>query len=67
MDITHKCSTAAVNKHGIRVNMLGCKAAPLSFTLIPAQTEFEPVLAVHTKAYHAMRRALRGVCALLWL
>ena len=47
MDVTHKCSTAAVNKHGIGVNMLGGKAAPLSFTLIPAQTESEPV---HTEA-----------------
>ena len=58
MDVTHKCSTAAVNKHGIGVNMLGGKAAPLSFTLIPAQTESEPV---HTEAYYAMRRALRAL------
>ena len=27
MDVTHKCSTAAVNKHGIGVNILGGKAA----------------------------------------
>ena len=40
--------------------MLSGKAAPLSFTLIPAQTESEPV---HTKAYHAMRRALRALTA----
>ena len=39
MDITQKCSTAAVNKHAIGVNLLCCKAAPLTFTLIPAQTE----------------------------
>ena len=39
MDVTHKCSTAAINKHAIRVNMLGGKAAPVTFTLIPAQTE----------------------------
>ena len=57
MDVTHKCSTATVNKHGIRVNMLCRKAAPLSFTLIPAQIESEPV---HTKAYHAMLRALQN-------
>ena len=43
MDVTHKCSTATVNKHTIGVNMLGGKAAPLSFTLIPAQTESKPV------------------------
>ena len=63
MDVTHKCSTAAVNKHAndaITVDMLGSKAAPLSFTLIPAQTESEPV---HTEAYHAMRRALRALTA----
>ena len=40
--------------------MLGGKAAPLSFTLIPAQTESEEV---HTEAYHAMRRALRALTA----
>ena len=60
MDVIHKCSTAAVNKHAIGVNMLGGKAAPLSFTLIPAQTESK---AVHTEAYHAMRRALRALTA----
>ena len=58
MDVTHKCST--VNKHGIRVNMLGGKAAPLSFTLIPAQTESEPV---HTEAYHPILRALLTLTA----
>ena len=40
--------------------MLGGKAAPLIFTLIPAQTESK---AVHTEAYHAMRRALRALTA----
>ena len=40
--------------------MLGCKAAQLSFTLIPAQTESKPV---HTEAYHVMRRALRALTA----
>ena len=60
MDVTHKCSTAAVNKHGIGVNLLSGKAAQLSFTLIPAQTESEPV---HTEAYHAMLRALRALTA----
>ena len=36
--------------------MLCGKAEPLSFTLtIPAQTESK---AVHTKAYHAMRKGL---------
>ena len=60
MDVIHKCSTAAVNKHAIGVNMLGGKAAPLSFTLIPAQTESK---AVHTEAYHTMRRALRALTA----
>ena len=54
------CSTTGVNKHCIRVNMLGSKAAPLSFTLIPAQSESEPV---HTEAYHAMWRALRALTA----
>ena len=36
MDVTHKCSTAAVEKHSIRVNMLGgkcSKAVPLSSPL----------------------------------
>ena len=28
MDVTHKCSTASVNKHAIGVNMLGCDAGP---------------------------------------
>ena len=60
MDVAHKCSTAAVNKHAIGVNMLGGKAAFLTFTLIPAQTESE---AVHTEAYHAMLRALRAFTA----
>ena len=60
MDVTHKCSTAAVNKHAIGDNMLCCKAAPLSFTFIPAQTESEPV---HAEAYHAMRSALRALTA----
>ena len=62
MDVTNKCqcSTAAVNKHGIGVNMLGGKAALLSFTLILAQTESERV---HTEAYHAMQRALRALTA----
>ena len=45
MVVTHKCSTAAANKHVIRDNMLGCKASQLYFTLVPAQTECE---AVHT-------------------
>ena len=62
------CSTTGVNKHCIRVNMLGSKAAPLSFTLIPAQSESEPV---HTEAYHAMWRALRALTAVktcyLWV
>ena len=40
--------------------MLGGKAAPLTFTLIPAQTESE---AIHTEAYHAMRKALRALTA----
>ena len=39
MDVTHKCSTATVSKQGVGVNILGGKAAPLSFNLIPAQTE----------------------------
>ena len=60
MDVTHKCSTAAVNNHAIGVNMLEGKAAPVTFILIPAQTESE---AVHTEAYHAMRRALRALTA----
>ena len=61
MDVTSKCSTAAVNKHAIGVNMLCGKAEPLSFTLtIPAQTESEPV---HTEAYHAMQRPLRALSA----
>ena len=60
MDVTHKCSTAAINKHAIGVNMLGGKAAPVTFTLIPAQTESE---ATHTEAYHAMRKALRALTA----
>ena len=34
MDVTHKCSTAAVNNHAIGVNMLDGKAAPVTFTLI---------------------------------
>ena len=57
MDVTHKCSTAAVNKHGIGINMLGGKAAQLSFTLIPAQTESE---VVHTEAYLALPRHAAG-------
>ena len=60
-DVTSKCSTAAVNKHTIGVNMLGGKAAPVSFTLIQHQLESE---VVHTEAYHAMRRALRFFIAL---
>ena len=57
---THKCSTAAVNKHGIRVNMHGGKLAPLSFTLFPTRTQSEQV---HTKAYYAIWRALLALSA----
>ena len=58
--VTHKCSTTAINKHAIVVNMLSGKAAPLSNTLIPAQTESETV---HTEAYHAMLTDLRALTA----
>ena len=40
-DVTHKASLAAINKLGISVIMLGCKAAPWTFTLIPHQSEYE--------------------------
>ena len=43
------------------VNMLGGKAAPWTFSLIPHQSESE---AVYTEAYHASRRATRAVMAL---
>ena len=55
MHVTHKRFTAAVNKHGIRVNMLSGKATPESFILIQAQIDS---MAVHTQAYHTMWRAL---------
>ena len=38
-DVTHKASLAAVNKLGFGVNMLGGKAAPWTFSLIPHQSE----------------------------
>ena len=60
-DVTHKASLAAVNKLGFGVNMLGGKAAPWTYTLIPHQSESE---AVYTDAYHASRRATRAVMAL---
>ena len=60
MEVTHKCSTASVNKHAFRVNFLSGKAALLSFTLIPAQIESK---AMHTEAYHTMQRALRALTA----
>ena len=60
-DVTHKASLAAVNKLGFGVNMLGGKAAPWTFSLIPHQSESE---AVYTEAYHASRRATRAVMAL---
>ena len=60
-DVTHKASLAAVNKLAFGVNMLGGKAAPWTYTLIPHQSESE---AVYTDAYHASRRATRAVMAL---
>ena len=38
-DVTAKASTAALNKLGFGVNMLGNRVAPFSFTLIQAETE----------------------------
>ena len=59
--VIHKASLAAVYILGFGVKMLGGKAAPWTFSLIPHQSEFE---AVYTEAYHASRRATRAVKAL---
>ena len=42
MEVTHKCSTAVDNKHCIRFNMVGSKAAQLSFKLNPRQYILRP-------------------------
>ncbi len=55
-DVTSKVSTAALNKLGFGVNMLGGHYAPYTFTLIPAETETE---ATCTAAYSASKKATR--------
>ena len=52
IDVIHNLST----KYGIGTNMLGGKAAPVSFTLIPAHPESE---LLETEAHNAMSRTLR--------
>jgi hypothetical protein len=48
-----KASTAALNKPGFGVNMLGGHFAPWSYSLIPAETESE---ATYTAAYSASKK-----------
>jgi hypothetical protein len=40
-DVTSKVSTAALNKLGFGVSMLGGHYAPWTYTLMPAETESE--------------------------
>ena len=60
-DVTSKASTAALNKLGFGVNMLGSHSheshfAPLSFSLIPAQCESTQA---YDEAYRAIKSAVR--------
>jgi hypothetical protein len=55
-DVTSKASTAALNKLGFGVNMLGGHFAPWTYTLIPAETAFE---VLYTAAYSASKIATR--------
>jgi hypothetical protein len=55
-DVTAKASTAAFNKLGFGVNMLGSHFAPLSFSLIPAECESSQAYA---EAYRALKAAVR--------
>jgi hypothetical protein len=55
-DVTSKASTAALNKLGFGVNMLGGHFAPWTYTLIPAETESE---AIYFAAYSASKKATR--------
>jgi hypothetical protein len=59
-DVTYKASTAALNKLGFCVNMLGWHFAPWSYTLIPAETESE---AMYTAAYSASKKSTRKINA----
>jgi hypothetical protein len=52
--VTSKASTAALNKLGFGVNMLGGHFAPWTYTLIPAETESE---AMYTAAYSASKKS----------
>jgi hypothetical protein len=60
-DVTSKASSAALNKLGLGVNMLGNRFAPLSFTLIPAETESA---AVYAQAYAVTKSAIRRIISL---
>ena len=60
-DVTSKASTAALNKLGFGVNMLGNRFAPLSFTMIPAETESS---AAYSAAYEVTKSAVRRVIKL---
>ncbi len=53
-DVTSKASTAALNKLGFGVNMLGGHFAPWTYTLIPAETKSE---AMYSAAYSASKKA----------
>ena len=54
MDVTHKCSTAAVNRHGIRVNMLAarqlrCHSLSSQLKLNPSQYTPRPTTPRHAE------------------
>jgi hypothetical protein len=56
-----KASTAALNKLGFGVNMLGGHFAPWTYTLIPAETESK---ATYTAAYSASKKAAQKLMRL---
>lgn len=60
-DVTSKASQAALNKLGFGVNMLGSHFAPLSYSLMPAETESARA---YTQAYRASKQAIRKIIAL---
>jgi len=61
-DVTGKASTAALNKLGFGVNMLGSHFAPLSFSLIPAECESSQA---YTEAYRALKASVRTMISIV--
>ena len=60
-DVTFKASKAALNKLGFGVNMLGSHFAPVSYTLIPAESESSEA---YKQAWRATKAAARRIMSL---